>query len=172
MSRLHNEVGSIEDEVASMARLAKQMLLDGVNALEKLDLDLAARVTAAAPELASTDEDIEAHILKTLALESPMAKDMRRIGSALKLITYINRVGRYGYDIALAAQDWPKGRAHVAKMVDLRDMADKVEAMMDMAVGAFANYGDLDLFRPVLGREGNVVAVAADAVDVRDELQG
>lgn len=147
MSRLHEAVGSIEDQVQDMAALAKKMLRQGVEALEGLDSDLAAEVGADAVALAALDEAIEAHILRTLAVEHPMAGDMRRIGSALKLITYINRVGRYGYDVAQATRDWPEGRAHVAKMVDLRGMADKVEAMVEMAVGAFADFDAMDLER-------------------------
>lgn len=145
MSRLHNEVRSIEEEVWGMADLAAGMLRDGVRALESLDLDLAKQVREHADQLAVLDERIETHILKTLALESPMASDMRRLGAALKLITYVNRVGRYGYDIAMATRDWPEGRDHVAKMVDLRDMADKVETMLRMAVDAYEHFDGLDL---------------------------
>lgn len=135
--RFHAEVDALEDQVADMAALAKSMLSDGVACLDALDRDRAVEIVARAEELADRDEAIEHRILQLLSLQSPVAKDLRRMGAALKLITYINRVGRYGYDIARVAQNWPEGREHVARMVNLRDMAQKVEAMLELVLEAF-----------------------------------
>lgn len=139
MSRLHREVKSIEDQVQAMATLAQGMLQDGVKALEALDVEKGESVLRRADALAQMDEDIETHILRTFALEEPVARDLRRIGTALKLITYINRVGRYGYDIAKVATAWPTGEEHISRMVSIPSMAQKVEAMMSLALSAFTH---------------------------------
>ncbi len=130
-------IHDIELQVEEMADLARAMLLQGVAALSGLNRAQAEEVIARSDELAQADEDIETAVLKVLTLQQPLAKDLRKMGAALKLITYINRVGRYGYDIAKVARDWPEGQEHVARMIGLRDMALKVEAMLDMAIGSY-----------------------------------
>lgn len=137
MSKLHREVTSIEEQVTQMADLAKWMLQQGVQSLQDLDVKLAQQVVAKGDALAQLDEDIETHILRTFALQEPVAKDLRRIGTALKLITYINRIGRYGRDIAKVTTEWPEKHDHVARMVNLPAMGDKVEAMLSIVIASF-----------------------------------
>ncbi len=132
-----NTIHDVERQVEGMANMARAMLLQGVAALSGLNRAQAEEVMARSDELAQADEDIETRVLKVLTLQQPLARDLRKMGSALKLITYINRVGRYGYDIAKVARDWPDGQEHVARMVSIRDMALKVEAMLDVAITAY-----------------------------------
>lgn len=135
--RFAQDLSSIEDHVEAMAGHARSMLHDGVAALAGLDRDLASDVMARTDGLAQADEDIETEVLRTLTLQAPMAKDLRRLGAALKLITYVNRIGRYGYDIARVVRDWPEGREHVAKMVSIREMAERVEEMLALTIAAY-----------------------------------
>jgi phosphate transport system protein len=132
-----SEMEALQNSVLEMAKLATGMLHEGTQALEELDQAKAHEVISRTERLAELDEEIETGLLSFLALQSPMAGDLRRVGTALKLITYINRIGRYGYDIAKVTDAWPTGSKHVAKMVDLREMSSKVLAMMDIVVGAF-----------------------------------
>ncbi|MGB1586053.1 MAG: phosphate signaling complex protein PhoU [Thermoplasmatota archaeon] len=144
MSQLHREVASIEDQVEEMANLAKGMLEGGVQSLIDLDREAAEVVLGQGEALAQLDEDIEAHILRTFALQEPVAGDLRRIGTALKLITYINRIGRYGRDVAKVTTEWPEGADHVARMVNLPTMGEKVARMVDIAILAFRDGTDPD----------------------------
>jgi len=128
---------AIEARVSDMADLARAMLRDGVHALAGLDAGLGHEVFGRREQLAAIDEEIEAEILHFLMLQAPVAGDLRRIGAALKLITYLNRVGRYGSDIARVAMDWPAGHEHIAKLVGIREMAAKVEGMLDQVLQAF-----------------------------------
>lgn len=132
-----SEMEALQNKVLEMANLATGMLFESTQALEELDKSMAEAVISRAERLAELDEEIETGLLSFLALQSPMAGDLRRVGTALKLITYINRIGRYGYDIAKVGESWPSDLDHVAKMVDLREMSSKVLAMMDILVGAF-----------------------------------
>jgi phosphate transport system protein len=138
--RYQQDLAGLEGQVAAMAALAREMLEGGVAALTDLDRARAAEVIARADELAQMDEDIETDVLQLITLQAPVAGDLRRLGAALKLITYLNRVGRYGYDIARACRDWPEGADHVARMVSLRDMAEKVQRMLGLAIDAYAKH--------------------------------
>ncbi|MGA1866742.1 MAG: phosphate signaling complex protein PhoU, partial [Thermoplasmatota archaeon] len=82
------------------------------------------------------DHSIEEHTLRVLTLYQPMAKDMRNLACILKMITYLTRIGRYGYDIAkvtLELADQP----HVKRLIDIPFMADHVASMIDDVLKAW-----------------------------------
>ncbi len=136
-NRFHEELDQLSQQVSDMAHLASRMLIDGVKSLETLDAGLADQVVAGRDELAGFDEAIETRALGLLTLQSPVAGDLRRIGAILKLITYLNRIGRYGYDIARVTRAWPEGDEHVARMVNLRSMGTNLETMLDLVLESF-----------------------------------
>lgn len=135
--RFQSQIQTVEGHVNTMADHAKGMLVDGARALKELDRALAKDVIRRRDRLAQFDEDIETEILRVLTLQQPVARDLRRLGCALKLITYLNRVGRYGFDIARVADEWPEGQAHVARVVSIPEMAAKVQAMLAHVLDAY-----------------------------------
>lgn len=139
------QIKDLSSRLDDMAVLAKSMLRDGVVAFENLDRSLAAEVDERKDALADLDDEIEAMALKLLALQAPMAGDLRRIGATLKLITYLNRLGRYGRDIGNALNRWPENQAHIFDIVDIPNMADKVLEMLDLALVAFRENRDPDV---------------------------
>lgn len=144
--RLVEGITDIHDGVSDMAALARGMLKDGVQALVDLDAERGQEVYDKRDALAELDENIEHAILQFLTLQSPMAKDLRAAGAALKMITYLNRVGRYGSDIALTAVNWPAGTEHVDRLVSLQEMGDKVHHMLDLTLQAYddGTYPDIE----------------------------
>ena len=120
-----------------MWELARAMLHDGLQALDAMDRELAESVAARAERLAEADERIETSALGILMLQAPVASDLRRIGAVLKLITYLNRVGRYGYDVAKIVKELPATGLQGIGGVGLRQMGRNVESMLDLALVAF-----------------------------------
>src|SRR5438552_3268606 len=82
------------------------------------------------------DVAIEARALDLIALHQPMAKDIRTLGASLKIITYLDRIGRYGYDIAKATLALD-GKQHVKKLVGIPTMRDKALGLLDVSIAAF-----------------------------------
>lgn len=151
-----SQLESLDRHVIEMADLAKSMLADGLDALEAVDPALAEAVATRAAELAKRDEAIETEALSLLMLQAPVAKDLRRIGAILKLITYLNRIGRYGYDIAKATKDLAKN-PHKSSIVTLRQMSGDVEKMLDLAIAAFRERRDPDI-KAIMALEEDVDA--------------
>lgn len=137
MSRetFQSQMAALDGHVGEMAALAKSMLADGLDSLETLDANLAESVAQRAEELANMDEAIETEALGILMLQAPVAKDLRRIGAILKLITSINRIGRYGYDIAKVVKVLKD--PHPKAISSLRQMSQEVERMIDLVLEAF-----------------------------------
>jgi len=140
----HNQLADLESDVASMGQLAHTMLRDAMQALEAGDMDLAESVASRAKDLAERDERIETAALGILMLQAPVASDLRRIGAVLKLITYLNRVGRYGFDIAKVAKELGGRGTTTMGRVSLRQMGRNVERMLDLVLDAYANRKRLD----------------------------
>lgn len=132
----HKDIDDLQARVLQMAALSRRSVDDGVNAFAALDAEAARRVIALNAEINRADVAIEARALDLIALHQPMAKDLRTLGACLKIITYLDRIGRYGYDIAKATLAL-EGKSHVKKLVGIPIMRDKALALLDMSMDAF-----------------------------------
>lgn len=127
--------GIIED-IQKMGEHALDMLTDAVRAFKEQDMDLAASVYERKDKLAYYDRDIEERALHLLTLYQPMAGDLRTIATILKMDTYLNRIGRYGKDIAKATQSMGD-RPHLAKLIVIPQQARTVRGMIEDGLKAF-----------------------------------
>lgn len=137
-----------------MGHLAKDMLSKSVEALKDIDTQKAQWVISNKVQLADMDDQIEEKALRLIALYQPMARDLREIACILKMITYLNRIGRYGKDIAKLVSEFEKN-GHVKKLVSLPHMADLVTGMINDALYAFET-GDISKFKDFIDRETTV----------------
>ena len=173
--RFHQEVDELAASVVRMAALSRRSVHEAVEAFAALDAEAARRVIALNAEINRLDVEIEAKALDLLALNQPLAGDLRTIGACLKIITYLDRIGRYGYDVAKATLEL-EGKAHVRRLVGTRSasegaadaaasasipiMRDKALALLDDAIRAFRERD------PALARR---VQPADDEVDALNE---
>ncbi|MFX0064399.1 MAG: phosphate signaling complex protein PhoU [Candidatus Hermodarchaeota archaeon] len=152
--KFHHELNSLKKEVINMGRLAKKMLEDSIQALIKLDVELAEQTRGKKEDIRRMDQEIEAKSLQLLTLFQPMAIDMRTIACILKLITYITRIGRYGKGISNITIHLA-GEPHVKKLVSLPHMSQIVCNMIDDALNAFES-NDLSLLHDFVERDDTV----------------
>jgi len=134
--KLDIELRNIKKEIELMGELSRAMLMDSVTALRDLDIQLAEDVLSRKETLYKMDQNIEEHALKVLTLHQPMAKDMRTLACVLKMITYLTRIGRYGYDIAKVTKEMG-GKKHIKKLIDIPAMARIADTMVDDVMQAF-----------------------------------
>lgn len=143
----HKEILELKQEVLEMAKLALTMLDDSINALINQDIELAKITDKKKHLIRDYDFAIEEKALKLIALYQPMAKDLRRIATILKVITYITRLGRYGKDIAsvaeILANNYPMN-----EYITIQHMWDHVNSLIKDAIKAFdtADISKLDTF--------------------------
>ena len=136
VKKFHEEIDTMKDNVIKMAKLANEMLCNSVVALVNLDVNLAESVNQKKNELADMNIKIEDEALQLIALYQPMARDMRTIACCLKMITALNRIGRYGKDIANVAKEVAPG-PHIKKIVSIPHMNELVCKMINDALTAF-----------------------------------
>ncbi len=102
MNRHHfdEEIRKLEHDVLDMASRAEAMVGKAVEALQKQDVGLSKEVMLADDEIDRLDLEIEGQCLRLLALQQPMARDLRIVGTTMKIITDIERIGDLAVDIA------------------------------------------------------------------------
>lgn len=133
---LREEKEVLELSTLDMVNRALAMFDMAVRALYTLDKDLAHAAIQRDDEIDRLDMEIEEHCLELLALQQPMGTDLREIGTILKMITDIERVGDLSVDIAKTVLkiDKEMGRSDY---IDLPKMAAVVSRMITEATQGF-----------------------------------
>ncbi|MFA9379873.1 MAG: phosphate signaling complex protein PhoU [Acetanaerobacterium sp.] len=162
-----NELEMLNIDLIKMAGLAEEAIKSSVAAIATRDKEIARRVVANDNEIDAMEKTIEARCLKLLLRQQPVARDLRQISTALKMITDIERIGDQAADIAeiltMLGTDEP---ASIARHIP--EMARVASGMVYDSVTAFTN-NDLEAAKTVIATD--------DVVDdlftkVRDELVG
>ena len=155
--KFHTELKTLKKDTLVMAALGRLMLRNSVDALIRQDKELAATVIARKEEIHKMEVRIEEHCYQLIALNQPMAKDMRVIACTLKVITASMRIGRYGKVIANIVKDI-SDKPHIANLMSIPHMAELVIEMVDDAVKAYETE-DLSLIVDFSARDDTIDAL-------------
>lgn len=155
--KFHTELKTLKKDTLVMAALGRLMLRNSVDALIRQDRELAATVIARKDEIHTMEVRIEEHCYQLIALNQPMAKDMRVIACTLKVITASMRIGRYGKVIANIVKDI-SDKPHIANLMSIPHMAELVIEMVDDAVKAYET-DDLSLIEDFSARDDTIDAL-------------
>lgn len=134
--KFHTELAELRKEAVGMAHFGRSMLRDAVDALIRQDSELAVSVVDRKEEIHKMEVRLEERCYQLIALNQPMAKDMRIIACTLKVITASLRIGRYGKVIANIVRDL-SDNPHIANLMSIPHMAELVIDMVDDAIKAY-----------------------------------
>ena len=134
--KFHTELKNLKAETLEMAHLGRFMLRTAIDALIRQDTELAASVVARKEDIHKMEVQLEEHCYQLIALNQPMAKDMRIIACTLKVITASLRIGRYGKVIANIVKKI-SDQPHIANLMTIPHMADLVIEMIDDSIEAY-----------------------------------
>ena len=134
--KFHTELKALKEDAVVMAHLGRGMLRTAVDSLIRQDAELAESVVAQKTDIHEMEVRIEERCYQLIALNQPMAKDMRVIACTLKMITASMRIGRYGKSIANIAKQITD-KPHIANLMSIPHMAEMVIGMVDDAVKAY-----------------------------------
>jgi phosphate transport system protein len=142
--KFHEELGALELEVLAMGELAEHAIARSVDALRNRDTELATAVIAGDDEIDDRYLDVEQRTLQVLALQTPVASDLRLLSAILHINMHLERIGDTAVNIAkisLAVADLPTSAAILSH---IGEMCDVVRPMIRTAMQAFRTR-DLDL---------------------------
>jgi phosphate transport system protein len=155
--KFHTDLKKVRQDTLVMANFGRNMLRESVDSLIRQDPDLAASVVAKKEEIHEKETQIEERCYQLIALNQPMAKDMRVIVCTLKVISASMRIGRYGKSIANIAKQITD-RPHIANMMSIPHMAELVIEMVDDSIKAY-DTDDLRLITEFSARDDTIDAL-------------
>lgn len=144
----------LETRLLEMGRFVEAMLEKAVRSLADQDGKLAREVIAEDDTADAMDLDIEQQCMRLLALQQPMSRDLRTIGTVMKVIADVERIGDYSVDIAKTAIKLADTE-YFRPLVDIQKMTEIVRAMLRQALQALVHH-DLDLVAQVIDTDDAV----------------
>ena len=146
-SKFDEQLALLNRELIEMGALCEEVIARSSKALTELDKTLAAKVAPLDTEIDQKERTIESMCLKLLLQQQPVARDLRQISAALKMITDMERIGDQAEDIAeiISFID-----GHTSENDTLmREMAKAVIQMVTESVDAYVKH-DIALAEKVI----------------------
>ena len=146
-SKFDEQLALLTRELIEMGALCEEVIALSSKALTELDKTLAAKVAPLDTEIDQKERTIESMCLKLLLQQQPVARDLRQISAALKMITDMERIGDQAEDIAeiISFID-----GHTSENDTLmREMAKAVIQMVTESVDAYVKH-DIALAEKVI----------------------
>ncbi len=150
-NRFDRQLELLNNELIEMGSLIEQAIQAAVNALVRKDVEAAKNAIAFDQEVDRQERDIEALCMKLLLQQQPVAKDLRLISAALKMITDMERIGDQAADISeitIAMANEP----YATDLKQITQMAMETTLMVTHSVEAFVQK-DLTLAQSVIDND-------------------
>jgi len=154
----HDQLTALNRRVLAMSEKAEALIELSVEAFLAKDEAKAAAVVAGDREVDAMEMAIEAAALELLALQQPMARDLRFIVSVIKVTSDLERIGDHAVNIAQTAQRLISLHTTITPDPEIEDMARRARAMLGDAIDAFLR-ADGQLGRSVCARDDQVDAL-------------
>ncbi len=135
-NRFDRQLEQLNAEMIEMGAMIEQAIEMAVKALVTQDVELAKKSIATDDEIDRQEREIENLCLKLLLQQQPVAKDLRQISSALKMITDMERIGDHAADISEITISL-SNQEYIKKLEHIQEMAKETMQMLIQAVDAF-----------------------------------
>ena len=138
----------LKDRLLLMSHKAEQMISDSIRSLVQRRPTLAEEVIARDDEIDRLEIEIDNLCYELLALEQPVARDLRFIATALKIVKDVERIGDIAVNISERALELLQ-EPELKPLVDLPIMATAAQKILKESLDAFVN-SDSDLAEKVI----------------------
>jgi phosphate transport system protein len=149
-----DELDTLKARLVAMAGLAEAAVHQAVSALLQRDTEMAKRVVEQDRAVDELEVEIEDRAINLLALQQPMAKDLRLITMAMKISSDLERVGDHAVNIAETV-GWLIESPLFPITPEIEEMTRLVTRMLKDALDAFVR-ADSNLAREILTRDDRV----------------
>ena len=150
-NRFDRQLCQLNDELIEMGELIEKAIEDTIKALVSQDVELANAVINMDDEIDAKEKEIENLCLKLLLQQQPVAKDLRLISSALKMITDMERIGDHATDISEITIEL-SSQKYIKKLEHIQQMSKETMVMLVKSIEAFVNK-DIDKARSVIEQD-------------------
>ena len=153
-SKFDEQLAELNKEMVRMGNMIEQSIAKAVNAFYKQDVEQAKKIMEADYEVDQAQKRIENICFNLLIQQQPVARDLRTITAAMKMVTDIERIGDHAADIAEMTILMSGGPA-VQNLDHINKMASEAVLMLNWSIEAYVEK-DVKKARDVIERD-NVV---------------
>ncbi len=153
-NRFDRQLTELNNQLIEMGSLVEQAIKMGISALIRQDVEKAKQSIDFDEEIDHQEREIETLCMKLLLEQQPVAKDLRLISVALKIITDMERIGDHAADISemtilMSGSNYEDSKINLDI---IKDMARETTDMVIKSVDAFVAR-DMELARWVIDRD-------------------
>lgn len=163
-NRFDQQLEQLHLELIEMGSLCEQVIAKSCKLVKKGDQSLVKEIHKQDEQIDQKERDIENLCLKLLLQQQPVAKDLRKISAALKMITDMERIGDQASDIAEIIET--SNLVIPGDKIRLTQMAEATIHMVTESIDAYVKQ-DLDIATAVIGYDDNVDQMFEE---IREEL--
>ncbi len=148
---MENELVKLKEDIMKMGCLLEEQICKAVKSLVDKNLELAQEVISRDDIIDRMELDIEKKCLRLIAMKQPMAGDLRFIGTALKIIVDMERMGDHAEEISEITIRLYE-QTYIKPLIDIPRMAKIAEEMVGIALKAFVD-ANVDLAMSLVDME-------------------
>ena len=152
-NKFDSQLEKLNLELITMGALCEDAISASVKGFLDDDDALCQKAVETEDEINRKERDIESICMKLLLEQQPVARDLRVISSALKMISDMERIGDQAYDIAEIAKFIKN--SNVKSKIHIKDMATAATKMVTDSVDSFVKK-DVELARAVMAYDDKV----------------
>lgn len=123
-------------KLMSMGMLVEEAIHKSIKSLVERDVQLAEEVIVKDSMINELEHEIESGCFRLIALQQPVGSDLRRLGTMLKLVTDLERMGDHAVSISKTTRRM-MAEPYVKPLIDIPLMADHVKAMVRDCLNAY-----------------------------------
>ena len=146
--QFEQQLRALKDKLLLMSHHAEKMIADSIRALVERRPSLAEEVIKNDDTMDQLELEVDNQCYQILALEQPVARDLRFIATALKIVRDIERIGDIAVNIAERAAELIQ-EPEMKRLIDLPIMADAAQRILKESLDAFVN-SDAELAEKVI----------------------
>src|SRR5436305_14942587 len=133
-----HQLRELKDKLLLMSHKAEQMISDSIRALVERRPTLAEEVINRDDEIDKLEIEVDDLCYAILALEQPVARDLRFIATAMKIVKDIERIGDIAVNIAERSRELIQ-EPELKRLVDLPIIAEAAQKILKESPDAFVN---------------------------------
>lgn len=134
-----DQLTELKNDMLRLGRFAEESLNKALDALKRQDIAQAEQVIADDDIADEMTFNIQGNIMQLLALQQPMARDLRLIGASLRIVVDLERIGDHAVSIAKVARALA-GTPYYKPLVDIPRLGELTRQMVSDSLQAFIHH--------------------------------
>lgn len=141
-------VKNINRQLVIMANLVEKQIYESMLSLKKYDIRLAENIIQSDDKVDELQKIIEEQCIKFIAAEQPLATDLRKVMTASKIVTDLERMADHAVDICkITKKMGGKINSFNKSLETLWEMEKKVRTMIELAINSYINNDDIMAYK-------------------------